>query len=71
MAATASASARKRTSATDPACPLPRTIFKAHGRLMVVCTASYTTPMPPRPSSPTISYPGGDDTGAGVGGTPG
>src|ERR1700722_6786215 len=56
--ATASASARKRATSSGPAWLPARTIFSATRRFSATCRALYTTPMPPRPSTPRISYPG-------------
>src|SRR5262245_38961213 len=57
-AATASASVRNRCKSSGDAWPPARIIFRATIRLRLRCRALYTTPMPPRPNSARISYPG-------------
>ena len=51
----ARASRRNRSMAGIVSRPC-RSIFRATGRLSVVSNARYTSPMPPRPSSPSIRY---------------
>jgi len=58
-AAITSASAQNRAIETRSAAAAFRTVLKATSRLRVVCRARYTTPIPPRPSSASSSYPGG------------
>src|SRR4051812_27500707 len=67
--ATASASVRKRARSAAPAWQPASTHLRATTRLRVMWRALYTTPMPPRPSSDRISYPGRWTRSAGVGGT--
>src|SRR5947209_13644565 len=57
-AAAASASPRKRASSIAEARLPPRCSLRATSRPAASWRALYTTPMPPRPSSPRISYPG-------------
>ena len=56
--ATARASASNRSRAVVPAWSALSITLTATSRLSFRCRALYTTPMPPRPSSPSISYPG-------------
>ena len=44
-----------RAAIDGPACWPARIIFRAQGRFRAILRARYTTPMPPRPSSPSIS----------------
>src|SRR5579885_2791555 len=60
--AMASASVLKRARSSGPAWAPVRIIFSATTRPSFVCRAWYTTPMPPRPSSRMISYPGTEAT---------
>src|SRR5436305_800380 len=49
---------RNLSRSESPACPADRIIFSATTRLALTCRALYTTPIPPRPRTPRISYPG-------------
>jgi hypothetical protein len=53
--ATARASASNRVTAAALACGPARIILRATTRSRAVCRAFQTTPMPPRPSSPSIT----------------
>ena len=44
-----------RTRPSEPACSPERIILRATRRLSLMCRALYTTPMPPRPNSPSTS----------------